>query len=179
MNFDWVQNVPKVSSGCCAKWWGLKLGEMPWRVPCLEQHQQIPWQLLRKHLGHCPPGKGLETLADGNFRWKKNVNRDFCQSSSFGIIVFLHDKKRGTSDFIFKKTSALFSLEIVTSTIWFNDSETDIDVRRSMLLVGLLFSLTGLNTGHLLAGSKKLTPGTQGWKDEHKKCFKKKKSPIP
>ena len=91
MNFDWVQNVPKVSSWCCAKWWGLKLGEMPWRVPCLEQHQQIPWQLLRKHLGHCPPGKGLETLADGNFVERK-MSTEIFSKLIFGIIVFYMTK---------------------------------------------------------------------------------------
>ena len=153
MNFDWVQNVPKVSSWCCAKWWGLKLGEMPCRVPCLEQHQQIPWQLLRKHLGHCPPGKGLETLADGNFRWKKHVNRDFVQSSSFGIIGFLHDKNGGPLILIFKKKNIS---PFFVGNCHFNDSETKTSIKfgAPTLLVGLLFSLTGVKAGHLLAGSK-------------------------
>lgn len=180
MNFDWVQNVPKVSSGCCAKWWGLKLGEMPWRVPCLEQHQQIPWQLLRKHLGHCPPGKGLETLADGNFVERKMSTEIFVKAHLWNNRCSTW-QKRGTSDLIFKKTSALFVGNCHFNHLNPFDSTTPKKKHRcSALHAPRRPSVQPhwLERRPPPGGIKKLTPGTQGWKDRWKYKMLQKKSPI-
>lgn len=92
--------------------------------------------------------KGLKPWQMG-ISLKEKCQQRFLSKLIFGIIVFLHDKKRGPLILCSKKNISPFRWNC-----HFNDSETDIDVRRSTLLVGLLFSLTGLNAGHLLADQK-------------------------
>lgn len=104
--------------------------------------------------------KGLKPWQMG-ISLKEKCQQRFLSKLIFGIIVFLHDKKTGTSDFMFKKkTSALF-VEIVTSTTPKPTSMFGAP-RSSSAFCSASLAWTQATSWQI----KKLTPGMKRWKSK-------------